>query len=397
MTSAPQFIRRSVAVIATVALMPWSSLLACPFCGVAPQPLSERLAKSDIVVLVSWLDTSPAKGDDEASTRFEVLADAANSKLKLGFKKGEKLTLPREYFANRGDVHLLFGSKMEELRWTAPLFASEAVYRYLLKAPAFEKPTRERLPYFLDHLESTDAVIALDAFSEFALAPFEDVRPLADKFPRDKLRDWLTSGKKHMANRLGLYGLMLGLCGDKSDAELLQAKIAEPVTDYPLGRDGMIFGYLFLTRTDGLNWIDGAILKPDTATVNDVTAAMQALEVLWTNGQDRVPPERLRASMRLTLKRVEVAERAVANLARWEDWSVQDRLMELYDQDDDQGPRLRQAIIHFLLTAANAPARKSGTNPDKPLPPWALQARKNLDKLRQRDPKLVKDVERKFE
>lgn len=393
----PKTVRRLSALLLLVAFAPVTSLLACPFCGVAPEPLSKRLGKSEIVVLVSWLEVIPAKGDDDESTRFEVLADVTNAKSKLAFKKGERITFPRAYFAKPGDVHLLFGTKTDEFRWDAPLSASDAVYRYLLKAPASDKPSRERLPYFLKHLESSDPVIALDVFSEFSGVPFEDVEPLAKEFPRDKLREWLGSTNRSIGNRLGLYGLMLGLCGDKSDAELLKAKIVKPVEGFPLGRDGMVFGYLLLTSSDGLDWIDKTILKPQDASVSDVVATMQALEVFWTSGKDRVPRERLKASMRLPLNRLDVAERAIANLSRWEDWSAQERLMELYDQDDDQGPRLRQAIIRFLLTAIKASPAKTSSGKSEPPATWALQAQKNLDKLRQRDPRLVKDVERNFE
>ena len=69
-------------------------------------------------------------------------------------------------------------------------------------------------------------LIADDAYAEFANAPYNEIVPLAKQFPRESLRKWIVSPDV-VPTRLGLYGMMLGLCGNDEDAALMQAKITE--------------------------------------------------------------------------------------------------------------------------------------------------------------------------
>lgn len=96
--------------------------------------------------------------------------------------------------------------------------------------------------------------------------------------------------------------------------------------------------------------------------------------------------------MRLLLDRPELADRAVANLARWGDWSVMDRLMELYGQKDYQNRSVKKAIIRYLMVAAKG-KNQSGEGPDAAT---VEKARQRLDKLRNEDPATVKSAERFF-
>ncbi|HUG90387.1 MAG TPA: hypothetical protein VML55_06120, partial [Planctomycetaceae bacterium] len=105
---------------------------------------------------------------------------------------------------------------------------------------------------------------------------------------------------------------------------------------------------------------------------------------------------RLRQSLRLMLDRREVVDLVITDLARWKDWSVQDRLIEIYSADDfeDNGfhRSVKQAIIrYFLACTKDAPA-----GADANVPEHALTARKHLATLRKKDPELVRQAERFF-
>ncbi len=369
-------------------------VLACPFCGAPQTTLSERLSKSHVVVLVKWLDTKNGQGNATGSTSFQVLEPAVNAAEGISFKKNETIKLPRPFFAKLGTTCLLLGTKSDEMRWDTPLEATAESYRYLKAAPQYGKPNAVRLSYFLPHLESPDSLIATDAFAEFALSPYEIVESMASQLPREKLRGWLNDSKTVPA-RLGLFGLMLGLCGDLADADLLRGKITEPIKESSLGRDGMIFGYLLLTGSKGLAWIDESKLGKREPTLDedqvklrqrldDITAVVQALEVLWTTGRHGISRERLKLSLRRVLAWPEVGGRVVADLALWQDWSVQDQLMKLYESEHEDR-RLQEAILGYFFAAASAKPSES-----------ALQAQANLDKLKQLNLKQYKDVERFF-
>lgn len=355
---------------------------ACPFCGPPQSRLSERLAKNDVAVLAEWVEASPGMNGVGGSTQFRVIERTRGPEGKLTLRKGDRITLPRELNGELGQRCLLFGRKEEEVNWEAPVPVTDEAYQYVRKAPAIDEPVGKRLEYFLNFLESQDSLISMDSLAEFATVPYPDVAALAKKLPREKLRAVLTD-ENTLPNRLGLYGMMLGLCGNDEDAELLWSKIENPHPGYPLGMDGMTFGYLLLTGPKGLDALDRHKLRVKTTDENQLTAIRLALTVMWTDGGDRISRERLRQSMRLFLDRPEIADKAIVDLARWEDWSIQDRLMALYDTKDFDNRYVRKAIAGYFVTATKAKSADT-----------KLQARKNLDKLRERDPAMVKDVER---
>lgn len=374
----------SIGVFFLIALWPMNAARACPFCGPPQSRLSERLAKNDVAVLAEWLESTPGKNGVGGSTRFRVIERLRGPEGKLTFLPGDPIVLPRELNGKPGQRCLLFGRKEDEMRWEAPVPLSDEAERYVRLAPPSEAPVAKRLEYFLEHLESKDELVAMDALAEFAVVPFSEVAALARKLPPEKLRVWLTNDRT-VPQRLGLYGMMLGLCGTAADAELLLSKIEPPRSDYPFGLDGITFGYLLLTKADGLDVLDEKKLRPKTTSTNERTAIMAALRVMWTDGDDRIPRDRLRQSMRLLLDHPDVADQAVIDLARWEDWSIQDRLMSMYGAQGYDDRHTRKAIVGYFFAATKAKSDEA-----------KLQARQNLDKLRKRDPVMVREVERKF-
>ena len=104
---------------------------------------------------------------------------------------------------------------------------------------------------------------------------------LRDKLPREKLRKWIFD-EKIPSTRLGLYGLMLGLCGEKSDAALLEKRIIQRKGVYRNGIDGVIGGYLVLTGERGMEFVEREILANPKASDRELLAAMQAMRFLWT-------------------------------------------------------------------------------------------------------------------
>ena len=361
-----------------------SRAAACPFCGPSQSRLSERLAKNDIAVYAEWIETTPGKNNFGGSTLFRVIERIRGPEGKLTFLKGDQITLPRELNGERGQCCLIFGRKEDEIVWESPVPVSDEAYPYVRKAPAFDDPVEKRLEYYVNFLESRDSLISMDAIAEFATVPYSDVAAMAKKLPREKLRVWLTD-EQTVPNRLGLYGMMLGLCGRDEDTELLWSMIKTPHLDYPHGMDGITFGYLLLTGTRGLDALDQFKLQPKNTDDKQLTAIMAAMRVMWTDGGDRIPPERMRQSLRFLLDRPSVADKAITDLSRWEDWSIQERLMSLYDAKDFDNRYVRSAIAGYFVTATKAKSAEA-----------KLQARVNLDKLRERDPEIVKVAERRL-
>ncbi|WP_437229366.1 hypothetical protein SH661x_001403 [Planctomicrobium sp. SH661] len=365
---------------------------SCPFCSAPSLTLGEQLAAAQSAVLVQWIGGKEANRDEgfTGTTDYEIVQIVRGDSKKL--KKGEKITVDRYRSGKAGELFLLLGTVVEnQTEWNSPLEVTEASFQYIVQAPSKESPTRDRLAYFMKFLEYPDPTVATDAYGEFANAPYDDIVPLADEMPREKLRKWL-SDPEITPTRIGLYGLMLGLSGKAEDAEFLKAKVIEEPEDFRLGIDGVMGGYLLLTGKEGLQVLDETKLSNTKAHFSETFAAMQALRFMWTYGKGRIPAEDLRHSMRLLLRRPNLADLVIVDLARWQDWATMPELMSLYDNKDYQVPSVKRAIVRFMLIAEkDAPVAA-----DAEVPAHVKAARANLELLREKDPKTVKAAERYF-
>ena len=376
------------------------SALACPFCSAPSLTLTEQVAQSDAVVLTQW--ASAVEGDDKqpGSTTLEVVEVVKAPEGTVA--KGDKITVARHRPGKAGDLFFLTGVKGTTIEWGSPLEVTEASYQYIIQAPSKETPTQKRLEYFMRFLEYPDELVATDAYGEFANAPYEEIAPLADKFPAKELRTWV-SDPETQPSRLGLYGLLLGLSGTKDDAEVMKEKITEPTQDFRLGIDGVISGYLMLAGEEGLEVINESKLANKEAAFSETYAAMSALRFMWQYST-RIPKDRLRESMRILLDRPELADLVIADLARWEDWTVQDRLMTIYGAKEYNIPSIKRSIVRYMLASAKQGKRPPGAPKEEatevaaaePKPEHSVKAAAYLDELREKDPKTVKEAERFF-
>lgn len=381
----------SALIAAAVAAALSRSAVSCPFCEAPSLTLSEQLNQADVSLLVQWVEAKPADKDKgfAGSTTYEIVEVVQN----VGdvYHPGGRVQLDRERAARPGDLFILLGTKGTNVEWASPLAVSEASYQYIKQAPTQETPLSERLKYFVKFLEYPDAMVAGDAYGEFANAPYKDIVPIKDKFPRDDLRKWLTDPNTPKT-RLGLYGLMLGLCGNEEDAQLLREIIEQPTQDYRLGIDGIMAGYLLIKGEEGLPLIEDGKLRNTDAAFSETYAGMQALRFLWTYAPERVPADRLRAAMRILLDRPDLADLVITDLARWEDWSVVDRLMQMYTEKDYSIPSIKRNIVRYFLVAERVKGENEGDAP----PESAVKAKEYLAKIKETDPKTYEAAKRFF-
>lgn len=380
----------SVLVCGLLVIISAQNLRACPFCPGPSKPLTEQLSQADVAVLASWVEAEEGTLKQSGKTVFQI-KEIVRQPAKGDFKAGTRVTIQRHYSGKTGALFSLLGSRGAQIKWDDPIEVTEASFRYITQAPGLKQATTQRLKYFLKFLEDPDQTIANDAFAEFANAPFEHITPLAQELPREKLQSWLASSKTPVP-RLGLYGLLLGLCGQESEIAFMEQKINESTEELRLGIGGLISGYLMLTGSEGLTKIEQSKFLAKDVAFSETYSAMQALSFIWSYENCQISKDRLRQSMRLLLERPELADLAVANLARWEDWSVMDRLMKMYGQEDYQSRSVKKAIVRYLLVAAKG-KNKSGEGPDIAT---VKKAKLFLNQLRNEDPATVKSAERFF-
>jgi hypothetical protein len=381
----------SVIVALATVCVPLERAEACPFCSGAQMTLTEQLSSADAAVLVPWVSGVKDTEKEPGSTTYQIKQVVKGPK---GTQKDQKITLDRYRVAKPGELFFVLGTDMGEgkgVEWGSPLEVSETSFNYMAQAPSPEAPPAKRLAYFLKFLEFSDPVISNDAFAEFASAQYKDVEQLAPQLPRDQIRKWINSPDTQVT-RLGLYGMMIGLCGDESDADMLEKRILVKSDEFRLGIDGLMGGYLLIKKDKGLDVLDKYKLQDKKIPFSETFSAMQALRFMWTYGTGRIAPERLRQSMRLLLDRPEMVDLVIADLARWQDWSIQEKLMGMYGEGAYDIPSVKRAIIRFMLVSS----KDVGDSAAADVPPHAKKGKEYLAELRKRDPKMVSEAERFF-
>jgi hypothetical protein len=365
-----------------------TAAFACPFCTPL-QTLATQVAQADSVCLVRLVTGEPATDQRVGSSTYEVLQVL---KAPPGtVTKGDRIKLPQYRPGKAGDLFLMTGAKPSQesdLNWNSPSEATELAFSYVTQAPAPDVAAQKRLNYFVRFLEAPDQLVANDAYGELANAPYKDIAAVASLLPRDKIRSWLADPKTPQT-RLGVYGMLLGLCGNEDDAKLLAAKIAPNSDQLRLGLDGMISGYLLLTGSSGLDKIDDWKFKihdGKKAAFSETYAAIMAVRFMWEFASGRISNERLQQSMRLLLDQPELADLAITDLSRWKDWSIQGRLMSLYGQGAYNIRSVKHSIICYMVASAESKTDAGS----------AARGKKYLEELRQKDPRAVREAQRFF-
>ncbi|MBX3440217.1 MAG: hypothetical protein KF861_22195 [Planctomycetaceae bacterium] len=334
--------------------VPWRDAGACPFCfGSLQLSLREQIDASEATVIIRWKSGEPGnlKREIPASTTFTVLEI-----LRGDPTLGRTIRIDRYQEGQAGDVFLMSGFRQDgAFQWDRSVPLSELGRVYLRGLPDSDSTPTERVRYALMFLESPDDTVATDAFSVLGTARYEDIAVLKDEFPRDKLRKWIRSGER-LKGQLGVYGMLLGLCGDDGDRALLEKLILDVrgPDDYRLGIDGVMGGYLLVSGEEGLKVLDRQFLANASASQSDVHAVLGALRFMGQYADERISRRRLSQSLRQTLGTSRMPDIQIADLARWEDWTVTHELLDWY-ADPVRGTRhIKPAIVRFMIVASQA-------------------------------------------
>jgi hypothetical protein len=131
-----------------------------------------------------------------------------------------------------------------------------------------------------------------------------------------------------------------------------------------------------LRGPDGLPFIEDSFLKKETDEYTDIFSVVMALRILGQETASPIPLPRIVQSMRLVLDHPRVADQAIMDLARWQDWSVMDRIVALFKSNDSEVTSwVRVPVINYLRAC--------------PLP----KAKEYIAELRKIDPKAVRQSE----
>ncbi|MEZ6056727.1 MAG: hypothetical protein R3C01_08480 [Planctomycetaceae bacterium] len=368
---------------------------ACPFCDAPDLTLTQQVESASVAVLVQWVKGLPADRERgfEGSTTYEIV-EILHDRSKTLEPKGT-FEIARFRPGKAGDLFLLMGSVRTIIEWGSPIELTETGWQYVRQAPSTEVAMATRLEYFVKFLEFGDPVVANDAYSEFAKAPYEDVKLIRKKISPEKVRKWIEDPATPF-NRLGLYGLMLGLSGTKDDAKFLEERIFAKVDpkQFRFGIEGLMTGYIMLSGPSAIDRLDKEKLKDKNQPFSEIIATMSCLRFLWSYETELVGKVRLRQSMRLFIDNPDAIDLAIPDLARWEDWEPLDRLGELYNRGEYKVPSIRRAIIKYMLAAVSMGKEAAGES--EKLPDYAVRAQKVIDRIAKEDAEFFERTKRSY-
>ncbi|MFM7206081.1 MAG: hypothetical protein ACKO4T_05340 [Planctomycetaceae bacterium] len=336
---------------------------ACPFCSAVSLTFSQEIAQSPAAVIARLVESPPAAALAPTADgplpkgKFEVVEVLKGGDLvaDAGLMGSDAKPVETIMLEERpaGTLFLLMGVEPPNLVWSSPVRVSDRGIEYLRKLGSLPEKGPERLAFFQDYLEDADETLARDAYDEFAIAPYADVRALNEKMDAARLLAWIENPTVQ-ANRRRLYATMLGVCGSKADAERIRRLLAgDELTPGQLearsGLDALIACYVALEGPAALDLVDRLFLDRTGRDVpfTETYAAVMALRFLGEES-DLVPRDRVLASLRLLLAEPKLADLVIADLARWQDWSAVDRLVTLFKEATADNIFVREPIVNYL-------------------------------------------------
>jgi hypothetical protein len=322
-----------------------TSAHACPFCGPTAQTFTEEMESMDIVAIVKLAHIPPLdpNNNELAKAKFEIVdIIKGGSHAQVGDK------IDTIYFGDGkvGSTFLIMGIDPPRTSWSTPLMLTSRAKDYLDKITKLPKEGNERYIYFQQYLEDQDETLARDAFDEFAKADYTKIKAMKPHMKHDQLVSWIQN-TDIPASRRRLYLVMLGVCGSEADLPMLEGYMKSTDRRAKSGLDALIACYLTLKGEAGMDTVEEMYLKNKKSDYADTYSAIMALRFHATEG-GVIKRDRVVQGLKYMLKRPELADLVIPDLATWEDWSATDELFELFKTADERSTWVRVPVINYL-------------------------------------------------
>ena len=365
---------RSLYRIGIMALMAILGLVSpaksCPFCaGVLPSFLDEYNDLSEFHIAICTKCQEQPNEPGLYSAEFMVVEPL---KTITGRSKRSTFTVTTFDLLERSKTFLVRGYGQEdEFQWVAPAPIESSEIDYVLRVIQFAKSKAsklDKLKFFFENRDSASTLIADDCFNELGKTSLEDLQLLKPILQAEKLKESLRN-EKHTTDRKRLDWVLLGICGQASDAaifdELLDVYYKQRQREAEtgvliresIGLDAAISTYITLLGEKGLERIENEFITNPKCEFSDCFSAILALRV---QGDDikKIPQARIAQSLALVLQRTEMADLVVPDFARWKQWNYCDSLIAAYQKSEKDDLRLRLPIINYLRVCPLPQAEK---------------------------------------
>jgi len=324
-----------------------SPAMACPFCTSVAMTFTDQLSGQDVVVSAKLLkvpDLPETPGEDLPRATFEITKVLKGKEFVDVGMEFQALLVGRY---KPGKEFLVMGVDPPSIVWTTPIKASDRLIQYLVDIQTLPESGADRLAFFQDYFEDDVSALAFDAYDEFAKAPYADLIALKERMKRQQLMDWVEDPELAI-NRRRLYLTMLGVCGTDEEAVAMEKMISKGGSSNLRGLDALVASYLCLKGEAGVDLIEQKFLRNEKSEFTDTMGAVSALRFHATE-VEIIEQEKIVAAVRALLDRPKMADLIIPDLARWEDWTVMDKLVSMFKESDDDKRWLRVPIVSYLI------------------------------------------------
>jgi hypothetical protein len=351
---------------------------ACTFCGPS--------ARTQPTLRVRYAEAKLVAFGRLANPRFDPRTEAGTTEFHVGTvlkddpaRGGRTVLVVPRYLPVIGDTPtdylLVCGVAGGQLDPSYGLPSTPAVAAYLKAVAALDASDPAGLLGFsFGHLDSPDPAVAEDAFREFARAADGDILKAGRQYDPARLRR-LIADPNTPADRLGVFAFLLGACGTAADADFLAAMLKPnpPGERASAAFGGLLAGYVLLAPKAGWAFAAEVLADPDRGYA-DRLSALGTVRYFQAARAADCKAEVLRCCAAL-LPHGDLADQAVEDLRRWGYWDLTAEVLAQFGKPTHSAPIVRRAIVRYALTCP------------------ADEAKAFAARLRQTDPKLVKDVE----
>lgn len=342
-----------------------STSLACPFCGPVETPLSYGIARSSDLAIGESLTEAVANKQGQRLQPFSLLSRILPSSLERKVISIEPAEPPVEAAVETTFSGTALLLNLPAIGWTARA-ADEMFIGYTLQIPPLKQKIfqdKNRLEWFVKWLDHPNHAISIDAYAEFALAPFQEVRDSAHAFSQAEVINHLHDLSLQQQRR-GFYGMIAGVLARQSPKEsqsactnaLISILTEDQSNDFQAGLDGVLGGLFIALGEQALPILERRGLFENDASPVDQRHLLQALRFCWEYPSDTVPRTEVISITRKLLPVPHLTREVIVDLSRYMDWDFRNQIVAMWDTLGGEGPLIRPAIVGYLLAC---PSEKS--------------------------------------
>jgi hypothetical protein len=375
--SSPKIFPHSLVAFAALMLLIVARTFACPYCDPRRPTLAQTINENDVAAIIELVELppgtadgdqfAPGLGDTIPKSKFRVLEVLKGAEHIKNLK-----TIETIYFGESpvGSQFLITGIDPKAITWSMPISLSKSGRQYISDLLKLPETGPDRLAFFMKYLEDKEELLRQDAYDEFAGSNYDDMKALAPRMPREEILARIKNPEVS-GSRRRLYFTMLGVCGKKEDIAFLEGLLKSEDRKQREGLDAIIGCYLAIGGPDGLHLVEELYLKKNDNFV-DTNSALQAVRIAEESTILKKPDAA--AAFRRLLDNPKMADLVIPDLARWQDWTAIDRLVELFLKADPDSNWIRVPVLRYLQVCPLPEAKRQLARLEKVDPDSAKRA-----------------------